>query len=471
MSSRAPEAAENFDSTAKLMLETLARASADLEKAVANFTDQLGSYNDMLQRSLEEDLKAVDLRLAESIRLNLDELSHNRNLLVKQMEEAAAAEVESVLAAGRSVRKTLRQHAEQAERRIEGFIAEQMTDLKTYLAEPEERITRSHNASAKRLDEFLEGAATKTKDLQTRNTRNLTDKAVDLHSTIESEMAAAKQTALAAMETCCRQLTVREGIVANDIEQICRQTLDEIDRGTHEGLTQIASSENRSRDALEQIKKQWKSQVQELTGEFDQALAKLGTVLKENYDTRLSAVSAQSRSEISELTAQAHEKIAATRRELEVQLKALEREYLEKFAGVLRKLDDLVAGATSARGEGVAARQLKSVKLRDQMQHHLRKWGTGLIDTVRDAAAEMEQDFLRSTDGFHIRIENARNQAIELLEREAKLMGKDVERTIKEFQKELTDLERQLGHIEKAGQDAAITVIAYRKAMLSLGGE
>jgi hypothetical protein len=61
--------------------------------------------------------------------------------------------------------------------------------------------------------------------------------------------------------------------------------------------------------------------------------------------------------------------------------------------------------------------------------------------------------------------------AIELLERESRLMQKDIERTMKEFQKELAELESQIGQIEKAGQDAALTVIACRKAVLSFRGE
>jgi uncharacterized protein YukE len=50
-------------------------------------------------------------------------------------------------------------------------------------------------------------------------------------------------------------------------------------------------------------------------------------------------------------------------------------------------------------------------------------------------------------------------------------MQKDIERTMKEFQKELAELESQIGQIEKAGQDAALTVIACRKAVLSFRGE
>jgi hypothetical protein len=42
---------------------------------------------------------------------------------------------------------------------------------------------------------------------------------------------------------------------------------------------------------------------------------------------------------------------------------------------------------------------------------------------------------------------------------------------MKEFHKEIVELESQLAQIEKAGQDAALTVIAYRKAMLSFGTE
>jgi len=50
-------------------------------------------------------------------------------------------------------------------------------------------------------------------------------------------------------------------------------------------------------------------------------------------------------------------------------------------------------------------------------------------------------------------------------------MQKDVERTVKEFHRELGELDNQVTQVEKAGQDAALTVMAYRKAMLSFGAE
>jgi len=70
-----------------------------------------------------------------------------------------------------------------------------------------------------------------------------------------------------------------------------------------------------------------------------------------------------------------------------------------------------------------------------------------------------------------LRIEGARTSAIELLERESKLMQKDIDRTLKEFQRELSEEEAQINKIEHAGQDAVVTVIACRKAMLSFKGE
>src|SRR4051812_18283238 len=128
---------ENFDSTAKLMLEALAKASAELEKSVTAFTEQLISFNEGIQKSLEEELRAVHGRLEGCVRNNLDELGHNKHLMMKRLLDAERAELDSLSDAGRQVRASLNQNALQIEEKVQNFIEEQIQELKDFLHEPE----------------------------------------------------------------------------------------------------------------------------------------------------------------------------------------------------------------------------------------------------------------------------------------------------------------------------------------------
>jgi hypothetical protein len=471
MSTRVSQPAENFDSTAKLMLEALAKASAELEKSVTAFTEQLISFNEGLQKTLDEELRSVNVRMENSIRGNLDELGHSKHVMVKKVLEAERAELDALAQAGRETRALLSQHALKIEEKIEEFINAQIAELKDFLEEPK----RSINTATENADEELRQKQQNiSKDVNDRNEalrQRLSDKVAEMENYIKEETQNARDAIAYAATESKDKLTSITDVNFGDLTKFFDDTLRDIDARDEEGVTQLDDAESQAKQSLRDVGEDWKSQISTHCDTFDKLLASLSAVLKENYETKLANANEQARQEIAQLSEQAHEKISATHSELEVELKDLEKDYIQQFENVLQKLETIVnEHANDKRNSGVA-RQHKAQKLRDQMHGHLKRFGSSLVDSVRDASGEFESEFNRATDGFHTRIEGARVSAIELLEREARLMQKDIERTMKEFQKELTELESQIGLIEKAGQDAALTVIACRKAVLSFRGE
>lgn len=471
MSTRVSQPAENFDSTAKLMLEALAKASAELEKSVTAFTEQLISFNESLQKSLDEELRSVNGRMENAIRINLEDLAHNKHLMVKRLLEAERAEIESLAGTGREVRSTVSRHALQIEERIEEFINDQIAELKEFLEQPKRSIETVTNAANEELQEQSRDATAEVKNKQEELRRRLSDKVSDLERSLRIETEAVKASMEAAGADCRKRLSAQKDVISSDLQTFTSDTTREMEKYAEDALKTLEERERGAKTAIKEEGEQWRQQITGHCEGFDKMLAGLSSVLKENYETKLANASEQARQEITLLSDQAHEKITATRGELEVELRDLEKDYLTQFDNVLKKLEAIVSENVSDKRNSGMARQHKVQKLRDQMQNHLKRFGTDLVDTVKDASDEFEAEFDRATEGFHTRIEGARSSAIELLERESRLMQKDIERTMKEFQKELTELEAQIGQIEKAGQDAALTVIACRKAVLSFRGE
>lgn len=471
MSTRVSQPAENFDSTAKLMLEALAKASAELEKSVTAFTEQLISFNEGLQKSLDEELRCVNGRMENAIRTNLDELGHSKHLMVKRLLEAERSELDGLAGTGRDVRGALSNHALKIEERIEEFINNQINELKEFLEEPKRSIQTVTDAANEELQENARDSSAEIKNRHEDLRRRLSDKVAQIERMIREETEIVKETIATASDDCAQRLSAQRESINEDLQRFADETIQSIGSRNEEGTDKLDQSERQAKVAVKAVGEQWKSQITGHCDTFDKLLGSLSSVLKENYETKLANASEQARQEITHLSDQAHEKITATRNELEVELRDLERDYIAQFENVLHKLESIVSEQTNDKRNSGVARQHKSQKLRDQMQAHLKRFGTDLVDSVKDAAVEFEAEFNRATDGFHTRIEGARGAAIELLERESRLMQKDIERTMKEFEKELADLEAQVGQIEKAGQDAALTVIACRKAVLSFRGE
>jgi len=424
-----------------------------------------------LQKSLDEELRSVNTRMEGSIKTNLDELAHNKHLMIKRVLEAERAELDSLAGSGRDVRSALSAHALKIEEKIEEFISNQIDELKEFLEEPKRSIQEATNGANGRLTESGREAGAEIKNRQESLRQRLSDKVVEMERLIRDETETVKQTIATASEDCRERLSAKCDVISSDMRKFSDETLREVDSRDRQGASTVEQAERDAKNSIKQVGEQWKQQIGTHCDTFDKLISSLGAVLKENYETKLANASAQARQEITHLSEQAHEKITATRNELEVELRDLEIDFVGQFESALRRLESVVSEHSSDKRNRGVARQLKAQKLRDQMQAHLKRWGGDLVDSVKDASGEFEAEFNRATDGFHARIEGARTSAIELLERESRLMQKDIDRTLKEFQKELGELDSQVGQIEKAGQDAALTVVACRKAVLSFRGE
>ncbi|MBK9201859.1 MAG: hypothetical protein IPL73_05375 [Candidatus Obscuribacter sp.] len=97
--------------------------------------------------------------------------------------------------------------------------------------------------------------------------------------------------------------------------------------------------------------------------------------------------------------------------------------------------------------------------------------GAELVKTFKTQVEQTEQDFARSAQGSNERIESIRQSSVEALEKQVRIMRADLERITRNFHSELSDLNLKLPVIEESGRAAALAVMAYKSAMLSLGND
>lgn len=462
---------ENFDSTAKLMIEALAKASAELEKSVTGFTEQLISFNQTIQKSFEEEVHAVEVRLEAAVKGNLDELGHSKHVIMKRLLEAERAELDRLADVGRQVRTALSANAVQIENKIETFMANQIKELRDFLQQPQDEIVNCAQQSVEQVGERVKSSAGKLRQKQQEFRQQLSDKISELERSIKMETEQAREAIKASGEFWGNTLKSERESFLNELEKVATDAVGALDKADAAGNQNIDETQSSDIALLENVLEKWQGQMDAHGESFQTLISSLGHVLKENFDTKLSNAAEQARQEIGALSRQAHEKISATRSELEIELRALEKEYILQLESTLKKLEAVVSEHGNDKRNSGVARQHKAQKLRDQMHTHLRRFGSSLVDSIKDAVAQLENEFNRATDGFQARIEGARSAAVELLERETKLMQRDLDRVLKDFQRELSEEEAQINKIENAGQDAVVTVIACRKAMLSFKGE
>ncbi|MBY0547738.1 MAG: hypothetical protein K2W95_10615 [Candidatus Obscuribacterales bacterium] len=453
----------NLDSTAKLMSEALSKASAELEKLVSVFCDHLTTFNQELGRSFVDEARSAEDRMDTRLRNTIEALQRDREEILKRLAEYKQNEIQAIIDTGKESRGRLAIRVDETAAEFSRTLSEKMTELQALLSGPQADALAKYDA--------VRGEVAATgQDLLSF----LTDKSAgQLESLatasefIESEATNSVAEAIAKIDAL---LSARSGPAGTSEQQFTsaiaaqeKSAPQVLDATKQQSLDALKLEQTNCLENLKAVTLGGKQYAEEVSVSFDVSMSDLSSLLNTLYDARLKNMLAQSRTEIMNAARKAEERIMSTRNDLHATLKELQRDYVEKFEKLYetfeKSVDEEVKDAKSPGGA-------KDARAREQLNALFRRLGQEMIDTAGNAANRIEGDFQKSVTAFEKRIENARDSACESLEREFKLMQKELVRTKQDFDKQVTELQTQLVRIEKDGRDAADIVQTIRSASL-----
>lgn len=456
---------DNLDSTARLMSEALSKASTELEKLVTVFCDHLQVFNQDLDKSFKDEWRAVEDRMESRFRQTHDAITRDREDLVKKLEEFKQSEVQSVIDTGKEVRGRLAIKADET-------AAEFSQTLQAKVGELQDLLSGPQAAALAEYDNIRNSTATNGQDL----VNSLSAKLTELQESI--------MTASAQLEAEAQQLVDARGVAtdqhvtdaveamrqshqqfAAQIEERQRTVPVELENRRMESAEGLGIEETRCLEKLRSTTAVGTDYAEHASEVFNTSMLELSTLTATLYDARLRNLLAQSRTEIVNSARKAENRIVSSKKDLQAMLKELQRDYIDKFEKMYIEFESSVEEAAKD-GKGQAARGAKDGRAREQLNALFRRLGQEMIDTAASAAGRVETEFQRSVSTFEKRIESARDSACESLEREYKLMQKELGRTKYDFDKQLTELQNELKRIEKDGQDSADIVQTIRSASL-----
>ena len=467
MNTSGSQPGENLDSAAKLMLEALSKASDELDKTVNILTEQLLGFNQSLEKSFKDELDASRERMESALRQNLDGLLRDREAVMKAIAEFKRAEIEKVILSGKTVRSGLAAQVEDATRALSGTVAGKIVGIKEHLSQPEAEIKRRHDI----LNQALIAAVTQAQqDLnKARMTEEHSIQASD--SEFESKFMHLLNEGHREFEARFSQRRDELGThgeqVVSELAGKYDQVITRLETSYQEGINVVSKNSQESVDKLKQLSEGAGQHFSQQCQSFSASLASLSELLNGLYEMRLNNLAAQSRTEIVSAAQHADECLLATKAELQVCLKEFQRDYVAQFEGLHTRFEKSLDEFGRTR-DSSAMRGLKEQRAREQLHSLFRRLGQEMIDSAAAAANRLEHEFQRSMDMFAQRIEMAKSQACESLERESKLMAKELTRSFQDFEKQLLELQAQAAQIEKHGRDAANIVMTIRQANLNL---
>lgn len=457
----------NLDSAAKLMLEALSKASLELEKTVNILTEQLQNFNQELEKSFNAEIESARERLEGALRLNLDGLARDKEAVMKTLAEFKQAEIEKIILCGKTIRSGLSAQVEDATRNLSGTVASKITGIKDQLSQPELELKQKHQELQKALLESIQTAQQdlgKSKGIA-ENQLAVTEK--DFENKVSEELAKGQQNFDARMGKHKGELQKQGEQVVSELAVKYDEVVKRLESSYQEGLLGLGKSSQESAGKLKQLSDSGAEFFKEQEESFASSLEGMSGLLNGLFEMRLNNLAAQSRTEIISAANHAEECLDAIKSELQSCLKEFQRDYVAQFEALHSKYEKAL-DEMSKQGDSGALRGLKEERVKEQLHSLFRRLGQEMIDGASVAAQQIEAEFQKSMDEFADRIETARAQSCETLDRESKLMQKELTKSFQEFEKQIGEMQAQAGQIEKNGRDAANIVMTIRQANLEL---
>lgn len=454
----------NLDSTAKLMAEALNKASAELEKLVGVFCDHLTAFNQELGRSFQDEARSAEDRMDSRLRQTVEAMQKDKEEILKRLAEYKQNEIQAIIDTGKESRGRLAIKVDETAAEFSRTLAEKMTELQSLLSGPQAEALSRYDTLRAEVAATGQELLTFLTDKSSEKLESLSSACEFIESEASQSVAATTEKIQTAETAAAASAATAQKVFEEAIESRDKSVKDELESAQQASLEYLKERQASCVALLDDTSASGKKYAEEVSVSFDVSMSDLSSLLNTLYDGRLRNLLAQSRTEIVNSARKAEERIISTRNDLHATLKELQREYVEKFDKLYESFeksleDDNKDGRQQARGG-------KDARAREQLNALFRRLGQEMIDTAGNAANRIENDFQKSVSAFEKRIESARDSACESLEREFKLMQKELARTKQDFDKQLSELESQLIRIEKDGRDAADIVQTIRSASL-----
>ncbi|MBX9569868.1 MAG: hypothetical protein K2X77_13305 [Candidatus Obscuribacterales bacterium] len=448
--------------TAKLMFEALSKASAELEKTVGVLTEQLTVYNQNLEKTFQEEVNAAKERMEAALRQNMDGLIKDRDSVMKALADHKQAEIDKIIESGKTVRNGLASKVDQATSVLTTSVGGKISVIREAVVKPESDMKAKHDETQKLMSAAFGDARQRLISSKATREAELAGVVTEYAAKVEQQLGqsradfaekfAQKQTELQAQS----QEVLAEIVAKNEAVSA------KIESALESGMMSISKESENSGQRLQDIVESGKQNFSETSQSFSSSLGNLSGLLNGLYETQLNNLAAQSKTEIVSAAQHANEVLASTKSELQICLKEFQSDYVAKFEALATRLEKTLE--EEAKGERGGLRGLKEERVRDQLNNLFRRLGQEMIDGAANAARRLEFEFQKSIESFESRIETAKNQACESLDRESKLMQKELTRSFHDFERQIADLQGQTAMLEKHGRDAANIVMTIRQA-------
>lgn len=468
MSSEESGKSENFGSAAHLMIEALDKASKELEGTVEACLSQVREHAEGQEKALAGRLKKFFEQSGNLLDGHVDDLSNKKEEFIERLMEFERTELETLTATAKEIRQQVNAKAQQATDSINRLVEEQVAELKAYMSEPKPILHEIVDARLEVVKEIGRASKDKVEESEAGLEKVISERAEEFDRGIQAVVEESKHAVEDKLDEHNRQFEAKINSVMTGLADAVNLAGDDLKDKAHEGRQKIDAASEKGRDRLFAHLKEFSRALEEIQSTFAEQLKADRDVQEGVHKTKLDRKAQEVREEIEHISADASSKIAASHKLFYSSLKRLEKKYFDRMDRLFSRYESALAqeGSLASGSKPQATGELRTL-----LASRLQARGDEVIKSFQRHVEQIESEYSRSSLGYHDRIENIKNNAIEAMEKQAKTMNQEMDRVTRNFNNGMSDLNIELPQISERGKAAALAVKAYRSAMLSLEGD
>jgi len=458
----------SFGSAANLMIEALEKASGELERTVNQCIYQLNTFTEGLDKSLSLQLEKVVAQSGHLVDTHGGDLEAKRDETLDAIGRLEGEQLESLLNAAHELRKRFAERVREATEALGEVMEIQLGDLMSMIQSPQSNLYETAEQKLSDIAKVTEERKSEIdfKSQQHESSMSEKAKAIDeqAHKVIENSKAEVEKH----LSDYSAKFDEKIIGVQRQLSDIVEAALVDLKALAERGSSNIDEAKDTNHQVLNEHIEHWHTQLNSMKDRFQSSTLEQQSGFLRLYNDEVEKKLLDSQEEITRIAGRARHRLGTNQKLYLNSLKRVERKLSDEIDRLFFKFEAALTQEAKINLSVGGTRPPTDADVINKLHGRLKAHGAEIVKTFRRQVEQTETEFTRSTQGSNERIESIRSSSVESLEKQVKSMRTDLERITRNFHNEVSELGLKVPVIEETGRAAALAVMTYKSAMLSL---
>ncbi|MDP3510389.1 MAG: hypothetical protein Q8T09_20635 [Candidatus Melainabacteria bacterium] len=459
---------ESFGSAANLMIEALEKASAELERTVTVCLDQLQAFSEGIDSSLALQLDKVIQQSEHLVDSHGNDLEAKRDETLDTISALETAEVDRLMQGAAAIRRRFADKVIEATDILTEIMEEQLQDLAGIIDSPNANLYEISHERIARVTELSSSGKERVETVSQSYENGMSDRAKTIDDSAQSVIESSKAEVDGHLAMYSSQFDEKIDGVQKQLGEIVEAASKDIRTLTVRGIKTIDETRQTNSQVLDEHISHWQTQLLAMKDRFKQGSFESQSRFIKDYSNEVEKKLVAAQDDINRIAFSAKSRMAVNQKLVHNSLRRVEGKLSDEIDRLFIKFEAALAQESKINLMVSGNRLSANPEVIEKLNSRLRAHGAEVIKTFRRQVEQTEAEFARSSAGSNERIESIRLSSVESLEKQVRIMRSDLERITRNFHNELSELNLKTPIIEESGRAAALAVMAYKSAMLSL---